>query len=1047
MAARLPGILPSRDDLGQMPSARTGRPVGRMDVDAATATGRGVVALGEGIGALGAALQQKQDQDEEQEVQRRLLEFEQAQSRALDDSRRTLTGDPAGFADRTRATFTDSARGLFAGAREAGLSPRALRRLDTGLFGLRERLQTTAFTAEMGQRGAYGEQWTTERLNALAQDYQAAPDDEARQRILDSAESTVALGRRTYGFSTEIEQRLRGTARQMVEHDILSRPDGYSALMELRSGDPRVRAPSTGEISDTQLQRLARRPGMTPEQLQAAVTGLRTQAGEVSRLIREGLTEGVSLTQAQHDALVSFGLARGADALQELMPSVNSSGPGRLSSLAQAMRSPGGLTAQEQPAPGAPPTGGPQADLGSISARYESGGRGVGFISSGQGDPGGPSYGIHQLSGASSMGAFLASPEGAPYRGEFGTMRPMTPEFNAIYQRLAEADPEGFAAAQRAFYTRTHYEPARAAAETAGFDVSSRAIQEALFSIGVQHGGARTIIARAAGQMGPNASVEDQVRALYEARTTYVQGLSTLPEGTRQSVLSRYQREMQDVLRLARDGTSGAPAPSTDPRIAELAELVQGNAPAGRYASLPADRRRWLIEQLSRTLRPEVAAEIERDIESIRQTGEPRQLPDGSTWISRAPQVLPGMQAARIAQRVAEARAQFQAIYGLTDMTPADMSARLDEIDPVGDADDGTTPRTRRFVAGVIRRITDLRRTDPALWASGTYVVGEGSSQRVGENGQIHTVPAQDDLRVQPATEVSRAYQLLARRYPHLQIQVGADGEVTYQPEPGAPGAGQSQPQRLLLTDQRLTPQDRQLIIEARVEAMARVGIPEGDRYIIRADEAAQILRLPVDLTRLTASEFTQHLRAATDRATELFGPRYARAAFDAALHFRRLSGERLEGAQGASLILGRRLAALDREEALWSTGAPPVGSIFSSQFGMPMGPPSDGIGPMAGISGVPGFSMPSSIQGIPTPAPTPAPGTLPSGPPLPVSPQPRATGVPGVSQQAWPRPSPEMVSRLARLPAMQEEFDRTFGPGTAAHYLSLLGQSQAPRR
>src|SRR5688572_30025031 len=190
MAARLPGVLPSRDDLGQMPSARSGRPVARVDMDAVTAHGRGVAAMGEGVTALGASIQQRADQEEEQEVQRRLLEFEQAQSRALDDSRRTLTGDPTGFADRTRATFTEAGRGMFAGAQEAGLSQRALTRLAYGLSGLRDRMQTTAYSAELGQRGAYGEQWTTERLNALTQDYQAAPDDEARQRILDSAERT-----------------------------------------------------------------------------------------------------------------------------------------------------------------------------------------------------------------------------------------------------------------------------------------------------------------------------------------------------------------------------------------------------------------------------------------------------------------------------------------------------------------------------------------------------------------------------------------------------------------------------------------------------------------------------------------------------------------------------------------------------------------------------------------------------------------------------------------------------------------------------------------
>ena len=63
-----------------------------------------------------------------------------------------------------------------------------------------------------------------------------------------------------------------------------------------------VRAPSTGEVSDTQLRQIARRPGMTPEQLQTAVAGLRTQAGAMSRLVRENLAEGVTLTQAQHAA-------------------------------------------------------------------------------------------------------------------------------------------------------------------------------------------------------------------------------------------------------------------------------------------------------------------------------------------------------------------------------------------------------------------------------------------------------------------------------------------------------------------------------------------------------------------------------------------------------------------------------------------------------------------------------------------------------------------------------------------------------------------------
>lgn len=185
---------------------------------------------------------------------------------------------------------------------------------------------------------------------------------------------------------------------------------------------------------------------------------------------------------------------------------------------------------------------------GNLSARYESGGRGVGFISSGKDDPGGQSYGIHQLSSAHSMRAFLRSPEGQPYASEFGRSNPATPTFNRIYREIADRDPEGFAEAQRKFYTRTHYEPTRGVAERAGFDTSNPAVQEALFSISVQHGRAAEVVERAAASLGQNATPEQQIRALYRARTAYVAGLSTLPENTRASVLNRYRNEERDAL-------------------------------------------------------------------------------------------------------------------------------------------------------------------------------------------------------------------------------------------------------------------------------------------------------------------------------------------------------------------------------------------------------------------------------------------------------------------------------------------------------------------
>lgn len=188
------------------------------------------------------------------------------------------------------------------------------------------------------------------------------------------------------------------------------------------------------------------------------------------------------------------------------------------------------------------------SELGSVSAKYESGGRGVGFISSGYKDPGGPSYGVHQLASASSMRDFVVSPEAEQYASAFRGLTPGTAAFNRVYKRVAAQDPQGLATAEKAYYTRTHYEPVLKHATHLGFDVSDRGVQEALFSISVQHGGAKRIVSLASRAGGDTP--EEQIKALYAARTRYVQGIR-LPEETRRGVLNRYRHEVHDALALA----------------------------------------------------------------------------------------------------------------------------------------------------------------------------------------------------------------------------------------------------------------------------------------------------------------------------------------------------------------------------------------------------------------------------------------------------------------------------------------------------------------
>jgi hypothetical protein len=261
----------------------------------------------------------------------------------------------------------------------------------------------------------------------------------------------------------------------------------------------------------------------------------------------------------------------------------------------------------------------PAGSLGEVSARYESGGRGVGFISSGKGDPGGMSYGVHQLSGAYSMGAFLRSPEGAPYREKFGNSKPQSAAFNATYRQIAKEDPEGFAAAQKAFYARTHYEPVKAHAEKLGFNVNDRGVQEALFSMGVQHAGAKAIVSRAVAAAGKDPRA--QISALYGERTNYVAALTSLPVSTKQSVLNRYRREINDALRLAGQSNGGPLSQVTAANEGQdiisgsegVDQLGGGPVAAAKQLRLPKDDERLGAEMLDGMIQQGIVAPEQRE--------------------------------------------------------------------------------------------------------------------------------------------------------------------------------------------------------------------------------------------------------------------------------------------------------------------------------------------------------------------------------------------------------------------------------------------------
>jgi hypothetical protein len=196
--------------------------------------------------------------------------------------------------------------------------------------------------------------------------------------------------------------------------------------------------------------------------------------------------------------------------------------------------------------------------LGTLSEKYESGGRGPGTVSDGKGDPGGMSYGLFQMaSKTGTVAAFLGS-EGARWAAEFGKAAPGSASFTATWKAIATREAEVFAEAQRGFIERSHYRPAVGAVfKQIGLDLNARAdaVRDAVWSVAVQHGGAAEILAQAVreaeaviarGQPGYDRAL---LEAIYPVRSAYVRRIAdrSVPV-VRQTLMNVIERRYPDEL-------------------------------------------------------------------------------------------------------------------------------------------------------------------------------------------------------------------------------------------------------------------------------------------------------------------------------------------------------------------------------------------------------------------------------------------------------------------------------------------------------------------
>ena len=222
--------------------------------------------------------------------------------------------------------------------------------------------------------------------------------------------------------------------------------------------------------------------------------------------------------------------------------------------------------AQPQPQPQPQPTAVRDRTLGKLSAKFETGGRGPGTVSTGHGDAGGVSYGSYQMTsvGGGTVGKFVSEVD-FPFRDDFKNLRPGSAEFTAKWKAIAAAQPEAFQKSQHEFIKRTHYDLLLAdILRDKGLDVNTRShtVQDVVWSTAVQHGAHNSIVQTAMGTLNvrPQDAEFDKrfISAVYAERgRKNTQGIlvhfAKNSLDVQKGVANRFRDEERDALKMLQD--------------------------------------------------------------------------------------------------------------------------------------------------------------------------------------------------------------------------------------------------------------------------------------------------------------------------------------------------------------------------------------------------------------------------------------------------------------------------------------------------------------
>ncbi len=194
--------------------------------------------------------------------------------------------------------------------------------------------------------------------------------------------------------------------------------------------------------------------------------------------------------------------------------------------------------------------------IGSLSAKWESGNRGPGTISTSYADPGGMSYGTYQISTKHGYLKDFLETEGAQFCDAFHDTTPGTEPFNLQWKSIAEKEGDRFHQSQHQYIKRTHFAPfIRRLNRQLKLDVNnySPVLQDVIWSTAVQHGPYSNIIKNAlGGKHLVSLPEEELIRCIYKERAKVSNGklvyFPRVKEAWQSHLLQRFDEELEEAL-------------------------------------------------------------------------------------------------------------------------------------------------------------------------------------------------------------------------------------------------------------------------------------------------------------------------------------------------------------------------------------------------------------------------------------------------------------------------------------------------------------------